>query len=106
MKDAINACDYAIENSNPSLVPDTSLRITPEFRDPEFTRVAPIQKQTNDNTSSINTSNTKADPFSNQNGHTNTSGFDDDPFKSGKILFLFLKSFAILKVNFFNFRSF
>ncbi|XP_044738166.1 epidermal growth factor receptor substrate 15-like 1 isoform X3 [Chrysoperla carnea] len=82
MKDAINACDYAIENSNPSLVPDTSLRITPEFRDPEFTRVAPIQKQTNDNTSSINTSNTKADPFSNQNGHTNTSGFDDDPFKS------------------------
>lgn len=72
MKDAINACDYAIENSNPSLVSDGSLRITPEFRDPQFT-----QLQTPSNPDSGRQNDNKPYAFSNQNGFDDD---EDDPF--------------------------
>lgn len=39
MNDAIEACDSAIESGDGSTVPDTSLAIKPDFRDPEYNRV-------------------------------------------------------------------
>lgn len=39
MNDAITSCDAAIESGDVSQVPDAALRIKPEFRDPEYTKV-------------------------------------------------------------------
>ncbi|KAK4885465.1 hypothetical protein RN001_001736 [Aquatica leii] len=80
MNDAILTCDAAIESSDPLSVPDTALRLDPEFRDPKYHKVAmvngetmPLQQNGFDD----------KDPFSNQNGPSNTfSDFHDDPFKS------------------------
>jgi hypothetical protein len=42
MKDAVTACDSVISSGDASTVSDTSLNIKPEFRDPEYTRIAMV----------------------------------------------------------------
>lgn len=42
MNDAITACNTAIEAGDASSVPDTALRINPEFRDPEISKLGMV----------------------------------------------------------------
>ncbi|XP_065168555.1 epidermal growth factor receptor substrate 15-like 1 isoform X8 [Atheta coriaria] len=77
IKDAITDCDTAIDTNDVSAVPDTALRIQPEFRDPEYKRIGMV------NGDSQNGFGDKPDPFSNQNGHNAqnpSTGFQNDPF--------------------------
>lgn len=72
MNDAIQACDAAIESGDATAVPDTALRINPDFRDPEYAKVGTLN---------VNKDNGfEDDPFSKKDGES--SGFSDDPFKN------------------------
>lgn len=42
MNDAISACDAAIESGDATSVGDTILKINPDFRDPQYTRIAMV----------------------------------------------------------------
>jgi epidermal growth factor receptor substrate 15 len=42
MKDAVSMYDTAISSGDASTISDTSLNINPEFRDPEYTRIAMV----------------------------------------------------------------
>ena len=42
MKDAITTCDAAISSDDAVLVSDATLNLEPEFRDPEYNRVAMV----------------------------------------------------------------
>jgi hypothetical protein len=42
MKDAVATYDSAISSGDASTVGDASLNIQPEFRDPEYTRIAMV----------------------------------------------------------------
>lgn len=42
MKDAITACDTAIDSGDPTTVPDVALRINPEFRDPSIQKLSMV----------------------------------------------------------------
>ncbi|PSN53922.1 hypothetical protein C0J52_02450 [Blattella germanica] len=42
MEDAIATCDAAISEGDAALVSDTSLNLEPEFRDPEYSRIAMV----------------------------------------------------------------
>lgn len=44
MNDAITVCDTAIESGDPSCVGDTSLDIEPEFRNPEYRKLATLEQ--------------------------------------------------------------
>lgn len=45
MNDAIQACSTAIESGDVSLVPDTALRIEPDFRDSQYSKLIDNNKQ-------------------------------------------------------------
>ncbi|XP_069682063.1 epidermal growth factor receptor substrate 15-like 1 isoform X5 [Periplaneta americana] len=91
MKDAISTYDTAISTGDAATVGDASLNIKPEFRDPEYTRIAmvnggsPVEHNKGFTTS-------ERDPFSGLNGPTDSGGsdfggedmFKNDPFKSSK----------------------
>ena len=84
MNDAIAICESATATNDASIVPDTSLSIGPDFRDPDITKLTVVEEE-KDNT------------FSNMNG---TAGFDNDAsfpignfFFSNHLIFLFLLSF-------------
>jgi hypothetical protein len=47
MNDAIEACDAAIETGDATCVIDTTLRIQPDFRDPEYTNVGLMNGNSN-----------------------------------------------------------
>lgn len=47
MNDAIEACDSAIQSGDANSVPDTALRINPEFRDPEYTKIGLVNGNSN-----------------------------------------------------------
>lgn len=47
MNDAILSCDGAIELGDISQVPDATLRIKPEFRDPDYNKILTINGNTN-----------------------------------------------------------
>lgn len=68
MNEAIAICESATAANDPSLVPDSSLSIGTDFRDPDITNLTVINEE-KDNT------------FSNMNG---TTGFDDSAFPNGK----------------------
>lgn len=40
MNDAISACDSAIEAGDASYIAETVLRINPDFRDPQYTKIS------------------------------------------------------------------
>lgn len=42
MKDAVAMHDTAISSDDTSVITDASLNIKPEFRDPEYTRIAMV----------------------------------------------------------------
>lgn len=42
MKDAITVCDSAIDAGDATSVPDTALRINPEFRDPSIQKLGVV----------------------------------------------------------------
>lgn len=69
MNDAIASCDSAISANDASTVPDSSLSIGPDFRDPEITKLTKITDEAKDNT------------FSNING---TSDFNNEAFPDGE----------------------
>ncbi|KAJ8927022.1 hypothetical protein NQ314_020585, partial [Rhamnusium bicolor] len=75
MNDAITACDTAIESGDVNQVPDTALRIIPDFRDPEYNKVGMVNGDSNKQ------NGFEDDPFSNPSRPTH-HGFSDDPFKS------------------------
>lgn len=83
MTDAISLCDIALQAGDASNVAETSLRISPEFRESQYTKVGmnhedciPIVHQ--------NGFGKGNDPFRNQNSSINSIGaFQDDPFKAG-----------------------
>ncbi|KAK5647503.1 hypothetical protein RI129_002395 [Pyrocoelia pectoralis] len=77
MNDAIATCDSAIEASDMIAVPDTALRLEPEFRDMKYHKMGFINGETLQNGFAD-----KHDPFSEQNNSTTFSAFQDDPFKS------------------------
>ncbi|KAF2898945.1 hypothetical protein ILUMI_07229 [Ignelater luminosus] len=81
MNDAISSCDSAITSGDALGVADTALRIDPEFRDSKYIKVGLVNGEAT--AAQQNGFAAKNDPFSSQNGPTNTSsGFQDDPFKS------------------------
>lgn len=73
ISDAVTLCDSAIESGDVSQLPDTALRITADFRDPEYSRLGLTNGESQQNGHSD-------DPFSRQNG--SNSGFDEDPFQN------------------------
>ncbi|XP_068893743.1 epidermal growth factor receptor substrate 15-like 1 isoform X4 [Tenebrio molitor] len=81
MNDAIEACDAAIETGDATCVIDTTLRIQPDFRDPEYTNVGLMNGNSNRQNGF---GDDKDDPFSSkQNGPLNTSsGFGEDLFSN------------------------
>lgn len=79
MNDAIAICESAAASNDPSIVPDTSLSIGPDFRDAEITKLTIINEDDKDNT------------FSNMNG---TTGFDDASFTNGSF-----KKFLTLQLS-------
>ncbi|KAF5301331.1 hypothetical protein FQA39_LY10729 [Lamprigera yunnana] len=80
MNDAIATCDTAIESSDPLSVPDTALRINPEFRDNEYHKVALMNGEI---TPTQQNGYEDKDPFANDDNSPNKfSAFHDDPFKS------------------------
>ncbi|KAJ8911718.1 hypothetical protein NQ315_013180 [Exocentrus adspersus] len=81
MNDAISSCDTAIESGDISQVPDTALRIKPDFRGSEYSKVLMV----NGNPTKEN--GFEVDPFSNTNNESvnkSNSTFTSDPFKNGK----------------------
>lgn len=42
MKDAVTIYDTAVSSGDTSVISDASLNIKPEFRDPEYTRIAMV----------------------------------------------------------------
>ncbi|CAH2005949.1 unnamed protein product [Acanthoscelides obtectus] len=74
MNDAIAAFNSAIESGDTTHVPDSLLRIKPDFMDPVYTNFGVTE-------SSTKQSGFESDPFSSQNNKT-TAGFEDDPFKN------------------------
>ncbi|XP_017785311.1 PREDICTED: epidermal growth factor receptor substrate 15-like 1 isoform X2 [Nicrophorus vespilloides] len=80
MHDAIATCDTAISSGDASTVVDTVLRINPDFRDAEYKKLISVNGMTEQN----GFDNKKSDPFTVQNGHSNSAsqGFDSDPFAS------------------------
>lgn len=85
MNDALAMCKIAIEESNPSLVSEYSLKLEPEFREvkqslEEKTEDAFHQTNSFDRKDSFKSNGFTADPFSNTNGH----GFDDS-FSAGAV---------------------
>lgn len=46
MKDAITSCDTAIDSGDPALVPDTALRISADFRDPNIQKLGMVNGDT------------------------------------------------------------
>lgn len=83
MNDAITACDAAIESGDASIVPDTSLRINPDFRDPEYTKIGLVNGNGNNKQQTNFYGGFDDDPFKSQNANNPNSGFNDDPFKNG-----------------------
>lgn len=78
MNDALAMCKIAIEESNPSMVSDYSLKLEPDFREikqslDEKSEDAFHKKNSFDRKDSFKSNGFSADPFSNTNGH----GFDD-----------------------------
>ncbi|XP_066150911.1 epidermal growth factor receptor substrate 15-like 1 isoform X2 [Euwallacea fornicatus] len=73
INDAISICEAAIQSGDLSVVPDTTLRISAEFRDAEYSRLGLTngENKQKDNF---------GDAFSRQNG--SSTGFDDDPFQN------------------------
>ncbi|XP_031329295.1 epidermal growth factor receptor substrate 15-like 1 isoform X2 [Photinus pyralis] len=79
MNDAITTCDSAIDASDVVTVPDTALRLEPEFRDSKYNKIGLV----NGDTSQQNGFEEKHDPFNERSNSTTTfSTFQDDPFKS------------------------
>ncbi|XP_018318653.1 epidermal growth factor receptor substrate 15-like 1 isoform X2 [Agrilus planipennis] len=78
MNDAITICDSAIDSNDPNVVPDASLRITPDFRGSEYKKIGLTNGHIKQNGfQEVN------DPFSKHNGPVNlNSDFQNDPFKS------------------------
>ncbi|XP_060531051.1 epidermal growth factor receptor substrate 15-like 1 isoform X2 [Cylas formicarius] len=74
INDAITLCDVAVNNNNADHVPDTVLRIKPDFKEAEHSNFGIKTEKQNGFTS---------DPFSCQNGPTNNSFGTpkNDPFK-------------------------
>ncbi|XP_063238176.1 epidermal growth factor receptor substrate 15-like 1 isoform X2 [Bacillus rossius redtenbacheri] len=88
MNDAISAYDSALSSGDLSSLSDTMLNLSPEFRSPEFSRIALVNGGSPvENTRSLQNS---ADPFSSLNGPADSGGsgfgsedlFKNDPFKS------------------------
>lgn len=83
MNDALAMCKIAIEESNPSLVSDYSLKLEPDFREVKHSLEEKSdetfqQKNSFDRKDSFKSNGFSTDPFSNTNGH----GFDDS-FSAG-----------------------
>ncbi|XP_019871079.1 epidermal growth factor receptor substrate 15-like 1 isoform X3 [Aethina tumida] len=78
MNDAIQACDNAIDTGDVISLPDTALRIEPNFRSSKYLDGTTT---TTANTVSSTQNGFGEDPFASQNGPTNT-GFTSDPFNN------------------------
>ncbi|CAH0550922.1 unnamed protein product [Brassicogethes aeneus] len=77
MTDAIQACDTAIETGDVISLPDTALRIAPDFRSSKFSSIIMANGVSNKQ------NGFDSDPFSSQNGPTGfTADFNNDHFKS------------------------
>ncbi|XP_063921366.1 epidermal growth factor receptor substrate 15-like 1 isoform X2 [Zophobas morio] len=80
MNDAIEACDTAIQSGDANSVVDTALRIQPDFRDPEYSKIGLENGNANKENSF---GDSKHDPFSSKpNGPLDSSGFGDDLFNN------------------------
>lgn len=47
MNDAIGSCENAIESGDISCVPDTALKINPDFRDPQYIKLTMVNGDSN-----------------------------------------------------------
>ncbi|KAK6643175.1 hypothetical protein RUM43_004678 [Polyplax serrata] len=89
MNDAIAICETAETSNDATTVPDSSLSIGPDFRDPEIVKLTVIEDKTKDNTfSNMNgTDSFGNDTFPDDAFSSNNMGNafgDDDPFNSTK----------------------
>ncbi|XP_067001966.2 epidermal growth factor receptor substrate 15-like 1 isoform X2 [Anabrus simplex] len=90
MNDAVAMYDLAISSGDASTVPDTSFNIAPEFRDPEYSRVAMVNGGSP--VEQVKTFRDNEDPFNSLNGPTDNGVapfvgedlFKNDPFGSTK----------------------
>ncbi|XP_030763362.1 epidermal growth factor receptor substrate 15-like 1 isoform X3 [Sitophilus oryzae] len=75
INDAIALCDTGIESGDVNHVPDTALRIKPEFRDPEYSKLISTNGEAKQNFQN----GFGDDAF---NHRASNGGFEADPFKS------------------------
>ncbi|PNF19457.1 Epidermal growth factor receptor substrate 15-like 1 [Cryptotermes secundus] len=91
MKDAVSTYEAAISSGDAATVSEASLHIKPEFRDPEYSRIAMVNGGSPVEHNKRFIGNEK-DPFSGLNGPADSGGsdfggedmFHNDPFKSTK----------------------
>ncbi|XP_076257907.1 epidermal growth factor receptor pathway substrate 15 isoform X2 [Rhynchophorus ferrugineus] len=87
INDAVTLCDAAISSGDASQVPDTALRVNPEFRDVEYSKLSSGQSKQNgfgDAFDQHRASNGgfEQDPFQNDPFKPKNSLTDSDPFSS------------------------
>ncbi|KAL3286824.1 hypothetical protein HHI36_001314 [Cryptolaemus montrouzieri] len=75
LMDAIKSCECAITSEDPTEVPDTALRINPDFREAKDANI----RLMNGSGSTDNLGTSQDDPFSDK---SRTSGFAKDPFRN------------------------